>query len=691
MGLFQDITTILNYPALANVKKLLETGYVIERVLVPYKPPYSYGLNIIKEILSDYDPNREIINTEIRLTQIFDSYEDLVLIREIDRTILANIAHMIWVELQSEPKALWAIHSIVSWIRGWIIEALIPERYLMFLGQPRMRWSLRDLTTELVDDYILGPIYKYRLKSYAATHKPSYYYNFMFYPIAIEIMTRMKGAYPDIFNNPQVAIARFVEYVGDRFLHQYEDPITKEVRLPKKTWPKSPTDYDKNSEEYFHDRVGGCQEPSLVMAALARSINIPSRAGYPIICDELSPADTRSGEQSRRDAHCWVEYPAIKSLNKPAQWVHGDSVVLPTGIGILGEVMFQDYHKDIYDPQAKFLDKSIKVLFQRAKKLCAKAKKDHIGKWRCGFPDEQCLGLASDSARTLIGYRAYPGRIGGYYSSLDPKYKNYLKARFGFFNPKIVAQTMPSGFRVDTIVLCPTKYKLLKDVAAYWPLDGTWLRKNRIREASLNGLHGRFTSPFTCITTPGIRDNGLMFWGYDYVTVDDHSALMRNDEELSISLWVKWLPLTSEITLIERVLTKRPGYIAWGLYITKDGYIEFRYQTASRYKINSGQNPLRSSKKLAFNRWEHVAVTYDAFDQVAIYINGNKDNSKKLQHIPKLPRTIYIKEKTGDREIIVAAEIHIAGKGTNLICLDEIILYYPALTADEVRKLYNSY
>lgn len=136
-----DIDRILNYPCMIDIKRILKKQGT---------------LYIIRKILLDYDPTFDPDATEQRVTDILDMYaKDM---SQSERLFIANVAHLVWMELQSgrddsvytqydDPKAQT---QIINMDISEKLEAVKIKRPV------QAQWSLEDFTAEQVFSYLVN-------------------------------------------------------------------------------------------------------------------------------------------------------------------------------------------------------------------------------------------------------------------------------------------------------------------------------------------------------------------------------------------------------------------------------------------------------------------------------------------------------------------------------------------------------
>lgn len=637
------VTDVLGFASMNTIKHTLENGYPKRGFLFPYHNRIS-GIDIVEEILEGYNPEEALINTEARLSSIFDQYN----LDERDRIFLANVAHLIWVELHRTPSEEIVI-SPLSPTMPHPIPGPPPPLGQLTLKRVDPAWSLKDLTVEQVDNYLIGSVNKEAWKHIK-------HYSFRFYPKARDVLHRMQPYHPHVAHNHLSAISRLVEYTGDNFIHTYSDsdqvPWDENRYLSGSFKPYSVINEDKLSEG-FQRRLGGCWITSMVMAMLARSINIPAALE--------SPSYARHG---------YVRFPTID------RWAHGDGVI--DGLGIIADKllwrksdMTGDDDNDFRKATGSKPESSPVYPFRGDASLAKIDLKTQRGieitKDGRGFKKLKRSNLQVRSV--YCGSDQVPcGRI------LGSDARDYFNSRFSYLG--VVVQLREYSFRI-----VDTKVQLLETVAAWWPLNGERLPWH-VREASLRGIHGRVNGTGAVKGVRNcVRDACLKFTGVGDVSIDDHPALRRHDEELSLALWVKASSRNTGV-LIGRYITGRNRAV-YAINLRSDGRIEFEYPSTI----------LVSGSALRPGKWEHIVVTFDSSKKggsTNIYLNGTRDAS--VLEDKSLPMAEYRQNPHTEAWEYhgFPAQIQMGSKGF-IGELDEVLLYHGALNKSEVEALHRSY
>lgn len=610
---------------MAGIKQTLEAGYNKKRgLLFPYRNSIS-GVDIIEEILDDYNPEAALINTEARLSRLFDQYA----LDDTEKIFLANVAHMLWLE-QRRPSEDSQILIELNRLRTRPIP-FFPLPSVAFQAPVRIHWSLKNLTQEQIDEYLVGRTYSLTNTFSTADH----HYHFKYYPIAQDVLRRLLEHHPDLHKNHKTAIARLAEFTADNFVHTNGQFKNRGAPIYSGgPWFYDGTDLDFS--ESFQRRLGGCGQASFAVTLLARSMNIPAKVTAPSYAK-----------------HRYVYFPTIQ------RWIHGDAI--SWGFGVLGEQLFwrpsdltndgtQDYREALNTMnRAKIaLGQVHKVQVDQIKRMNRST--NQARSLTCGTPTLTCGKILSSDVR-------------------------YFNSRFGYFQPVLAA---PS--RLHTWYIPDHRYRLLDQVAAWWPMDGELLALGKIRESSLRGVHGE-VRPIGAISRSSqcVRNECLVFRGTGEVLIPNRPQLSRNDEELTIALWVK-APRRSRGTLFERQIQGQTKPV-YSIRLLSDGRLDFEYPSTI----------LRSSVALRADQWEHVAISFDASPQrghVTFYINGKRDASTREDKMLPMAR---FRQPGSLPPILIYPAVNRMGNDGLQGALDEVLLYYGALDQDEVKSLFDSY
>ena len=562
-----SVDAVLDYPSMKGVAERLN-----EPLYLHLKgSDETTGLDIVRLILRDYDPRRANKLTEQYLARIFSLYslaEGNLPLDDDSRTFLANVAHAIWVESKvsvppTPPPALFRVARSISRYRATsplasfleVVARLVTVR-LPTLRDVAISWSLRDRTRQQVDSHLLGRIHD------SNANDIKYYYQFKFYNIARGIMLKMRAWYKgvkvveckeaedgllleDIEASEATAVARFVEYAGDNFMHYKHGPYMDQSEYASRLMHDG--DGDKDLSETFQRRIGGCGAPSFVSVLLARAMNIPATVAHPSCSDG-------------RDGHRSAFFPTVDS------WVHGDHVA--DYFGALGEPLLMSTEEISQLTSLEYYN-TMSANGQAARNAMKKAFGIDFGFAALFRSAEASRSFHADYTNTnslgLCGRIITENRFSA---------RGYLLSRLGYLK----LQVDDSAFSI-----APQKYSLLDCVAAHWPMDGRRHEAGRAYEATLWGAHGTLpdTSTVQAVTEEGIAF--LRFSGGEGIQVDDVPSLRRNTEELTVAAWLR-LGAESGGTVLERKAVEDESIVYSVQVVAGDG-IRFAWTPAGGSEV----------------------------------------------------------------------------------------------------------
>ena len=200
-------------------------------------------------------------------------------------------------------------------------------------------------------------------------------------------------------------------------------------------------------------------------------------------------------------------------------------------------------------------------------------------------------------------------------------------------------------------------------LVAYYPFNGNVL------DESGNGNHGTVKANLDLVEDRfGSKDKAYSF-DRGHIQVENNPTLQMSDA-LTISAWIK--NPGGNPTVLSKWFQDRRTW-SYGLYV---GTV---YGGGFGFYLNDGQRnfmELRGWKIKEKEQWNHVVATYDG-QHAKIYLNGKmeaigKTGNEKI-HVNDNPVTIgtdgYSNHYTGE--------------------MDDIRIYNRALSADEVKALYD--
>jgi hypothetical protein len=220
-------------------------------------------------------------------------------------------------------------------------------------------------------------------------------------------------------------------------------------------------------------------------------------------------------------------------------------------------------------------------------------------------------------------------------------------------------------------------------LVGYWTMDGgdvNW-GTNTMTDRSGNGNTGTMTNMSTTTSpTDGKIGQAFNFDGVnDIVKVSSNPAL-EGLSALTISLWMK-TPVIGAAVPGRRIVSKSNGATADNYAITyggsaNDENIRFRVTTAG------GQQNFDTTTNVVLNKWIHVVGVYNGTD-LRVYMDGVLDVTTPVAQTGTIT--------DDDRELSFgdhADDGDVSNRNYEGL-LDEVRIYNRALSATEVKQLYN--
>src|SRR3989344_4796494 len=222
-----------------------------------------------------------------------------------------------------------------------------------------------------------------------------------------------------------------------------------------------------------------------------------------------------------------------------------------------------------------------------------------------------------------------------------------------------------------TIAVSPTQ-SLTSGLVGYWTFDGNHTNwgTNKTNDRSGSGNTGTMTSMSTT-TSPvaGKAGQGLKFDG-----VDDYVNMgLTNDitgDAITVSAWVKPTLFSGNKYVVSK--TNPPGLIGYSINVTNTGTVRF-------FEGDGNLKGSTSATALTLNKWAFITGVYDGAN-VMVYINGVQNGTPLAD--------------TGNISSASAASFLVAGWNQGTVWfsggIDDVRVYNRALSAQEVKLLYNS-
>lgn len=206
--------------------------------------------------------------------------------------------------------------------------------------------------------------------------------------------------------------------------------------------------------------------------------------------------------------------------------------------------------------------------------------------------------------------------------------------------------------------------KLTTGLAGYWSFDGADIADVTVFDRSGGGNHGTLNNG--PIRVLGKKGQALKFDGSnDFINVPHNTSL--NASDVAIQAWIK--PAISGVNNILRKGTSS-GVANYNMYLSSR-YLGFNFYNGA---WNSHTD---TTTLLPLNEWSHVAAVYsDSLNRVILYVNGNQVLSEA--------ETASLATNNEAVQIGVSEGVqYFPG------AIDEVRIYNRALSADEVKRLYN--
>ncbi len=215
---------------------------------------------------------------------------------------------------------------------------------------------------------------------------------------------------------------------------------------------------------------------------------------------------------------------------------------------------------------------------------------------------------------------------------------------------------------------------LSSGLVGHWTFDGPDVT-DKVYDKSGNGNNGYFYNSATSTAkTIGKLGQGLRFDNLktNYVVIPDHASLDVTTQ-VTLSAWVKYNKLLDSGIISKDSLNTdtAPYFLDTGCGNTAN-IISFNTDSV----MNSGCG-VYSNTTITANKWYHVVGTYDGAN-LKIYLDGNLDNFAAY---------VSASIPTNNDSLIIGGYYSTDFVANGVI--DDVRVYNRALTAAEVKQLYN--
>jgi hypothetical protein len=211
-------------------------------------------------------------------------------------------------------------------------------------------------------------------------------------------------------------------------------------------------------------------------------------------------------------------------------------------------------------------------------------------------------------------------------------------------------------------------------LVGHWTFDGPdvdWSSTTaEIKDRSGNNNHGDAQGGMTAATSPtmGVLGQGMGFDGGDNKILIADNAILSDMPELSFFLWVNPRQISDSPFVLEKLSS-------YELRVNASGKIQCAIKTDG--------NPvwefcdIISNSTIGLGTWSHIGLTYDG-TTYTYYIDGQSSGSNSIQYSGdvfysinplSLPRATNMNDLNGS--------------------LDDVRIYNRALSAEEVKRLYE--
>ncbi len=226
------------------------------------------------------------------------------------------------------------------------------------------------------------------------------------------------------------------------------------------------------------------------------------------------------------------------------------------------------------------------------------------------------------------------------------------------------------------------------DAVAHWKMNDNAVSTTVVD--SMGNHNGDFNDatgdPNTSAhTIAGKIDTTLDFDGTDdYIEVADHNDFSfgdgSTDSPFSISAWVYMDDISRFTIVCKWSLTGREWMFRTGSTITAGRF----YFQCYDHEVACVDIQAYTTTAFSTGQWYHVVATYNAsgvHTGLSIYVNGQK------QAVTSTVNGIYVAMKNLTMPVLIGTNIDIGYANGKI---DNVMIFNTALSADEVKRLYNN-
>ena len=204
-----------------------------------------------------------------------------------------------------------------------------------------------------------------------------------------------------------------------------------------------------------------------------------------------------------------------------------------------------------------------------------------------------------------------------------------------------------------------------------------WKFENDAKDATGNGHDGTEQGGVSYVT--GQVEQAADFDGSNSITNNILSE--TNTGDFSVVFWVKWNVMGSS----RRIVSNRGGSgdVGWEVRSNLDGEVQTLLDFGIVGGVDRGAD-LVTATGLTTNQWYHIVSTIDRSGNIIIYVNGEEQGSPQV-----------ISDHNGQTLSTTSpfcmgdALTCISPPGSHMGQIDELAIFNRALTADEIKSIYE--